>query len=258
MAADYGSKPFREQLAFFLRKLSLPTRAWTDVYAAEHDVAFMVAGAMKAALLADLHGAVQKAIEGGSTIQAFRKLFDAIVEAHGWQYQGGRNWRTRVIFDTNVRQSYHAGREAQMADPALKRRRPYGLYKHGDSVNPRPHHLAWDGLVLPLDDPWWDTHSPQNGWGCKCKKFTLSERDLKRRGLTVGEAPEVVWETKVVGARGPSPRVVTVPEGIDPGFEYRPNAAARGQRTREELLRRAEGMPEEIRAALAAELEKGA
>lgn len=225
MAAEYGSLPFREQLAFFLRKLQLPTRAWTDVYAAEHDVAFMVAGAMKASLLSDLHGAVEKAIQGESTIQAFRKEFDQVVEAHGWAYKGGRNWRTRVIYDTNVRQSYNAGREAQMADPQLKKRRPYGLYKHGDSVNPRPQHLAWDGLVLPLDDPWWATHSPQNGWGCKCKKYMLSERDVQRRGLKVGTAPEVVWEEKVVGVQGPSPRVVRVPQGIDPGFEYRPGTS---------------------------------
>lgn len=254
--AEYGPLPFREQVAFFLRKLQLPTRAWTDVYAAEHDVAFMVAGAMKASLLSDLHEAVRVAIEEGGTIAGFRASFDEIVEKHGWQYQGGRNWRTRVIYDTNLRQSYNAGREAQMEDPELRRRRPYALYKHGGSAEPRPLHLAWDGTVLPADDPWWETHSPSNGWGCKCRKFLLSERDLERRGLTVGTAPETVWEERVVGKTGPSPRQVRVPQGVDPGFEYRPNAAGRTAKTREEILRRAEAMPAPIRTTLKRELDR--
>jgi len=253
---EYGSLPFREQIAFFLRKLQLGTQAWTDVYAAEHEVAFMVAGAMKASLLSDLHKAVRSAIADGTTLAQFRQDFDATVAKHGWDYQGGRNWRSRVIFETNVRQSYHAGREAQMADPELKARRPYALYKHGDSTHPRPEHLAWDGLVLPVDDPWWNTHSPQNGWGCKCKKFLLNDRDVARRGLTVsGHAPEIEWEEQVVGARGPSPRVVTVPKGIDPGFEYRPGARRRAETLQAELLRRAEDMPPELAAALKADLE---
>lgn len=222
--ADYGSLPFAEQIAFFREKHPVLTAAWTDVYAAEHDHAFMVAGAAKADLLADLRAAVEKGIAEGGTIEHFRKDFDALVERHGWSYEGGRNWRARVIYETNLRQSYHAGREAQMADPALRRRRPYGLYRHGGSAEPRPEHLAWDGLVLPLDDPWWDTHTPQNGWGCKCKKFMVNARDVERMGLKVGSAPPVEWEEKVIGVRGPSPRTVKVPKGIDPGFEYRPGA----------------------------------
>lgn len=222
MAVDYGSLPFREQIDFFKAKVNIPTAAWTDVYAAEHDHAFMVAGA-RGELLSDLRGSIEGFIERGETIAAFRKQFKEIVAKHGWAYNGGENWRTRIIYETNLRQSYNAGREAQMADPALRKTRPYGLYRHGGSAEPRQQHLAWDGTVLPLDDPWWDTHSPQNGWGCSCKKFTLSERDVQRMGLKVrDQAPAVEWEEKVVGKNGPSPRTVQVPKGIDPGFEHAP------------------------------------
>ena len=30
--AAYGSLPFAEQIAFFRRKLNLPTESWADVY----------------------------------------------------------------------------------------------------------------------------------------------------------------------------------------------------------------------------------
>lgn len=221
--AEYGNLPFDEQIRFFRDKHPVLTRSWTDVYAAEHDHAFMVAGAARSDLLRDLRDTVDRSIAEGGTLEEFRRDFDGIVEDHGWSYRGGRNWRTRVIYETNLRQSYSAGREEQMNDPELRKRRPYGLYRHGGSETPRPEHLAWDGLVLPLDDPWWETHTPQNGWGCKCRKLMVNEKDVERMGLTVSRrSPPVRMREVTVGARSPNPRTVRVPEGIDPGFEYRP------------------------------------
>ncbi|WLI50620.1 PBECR2 nuclease fold domain-containing protein [Pseudomonas sp. FP833] len=223
MAVSHGSLAFQEQIDYFRSKVDLPTRAWTDVYAADHDYAFVVAGAVKRDLLTDLRGAVERSIASGTTLEQFRKDFDQVVGKHGWQYQGERGWRTNVIWETNLRQSYNAGREAQMADPELRKRRPYAVYRHGDSAHPRPMHLSWNGTTLPLDDPWWATHTPQNGWGCKCKKFMLSARDVERQGLTIGPAPAVEWEERVIGTNSPNgPRTVRVPKGIDPGFEYSP------------------------------------
>jgi hypothetical protein len=234
--AEYGNLPFREQIQFFRDKVNLPTAAWTDIWEGMHSRAFVVAGAMKDELLTDLRGAVDKAIGAGTTLAQFRKDFDALVEKHGWAYNGGRNWRTRVIFDTNLRQSYSSGREAQMRDPDLRARRPYGLYRHGNSEHPRPEHLAWDGTVLPLDDPWWETHTPMNGWGCTCRKMMVNQGDVDRMGLSVSESPEVKWREVTVGKNGPSPRTVKVPEGIDPGFGYNPGTAAWGRPLAEQTM----------------------
>lgn len=222
MAVNYGSLPFEEQIAFFRQKLNIETRAWTDIYTAEHDHAFMVSGAMKRALVEDFRAAIEKAIEQGTTLAEFRRDFDAIVQKHGWAYNGGRGWRTRVIYDTNMRQSYNAGRVAQMK--AISGKRPYWRYKHNDSVaHPRPQHLAWDGLILRHDDPFWQSHTPANGWGCRCYIETLAERDMKKLGKAgPDQAPPIDYETRLIGKNGPSPREVTVPVGIDPGFEYQP------------------------------------
>lgn len=223
MAVRYGNLPFPEQIAYLRDKVAIPTRAWTDIYGREHDHAFAVAGANRMAIVEDFQRSIQRTIDEGRTLADFRKDFDAIVERHGWSYKGSRGWRSRVIYETNLLQSYHAGREAQMADPALRRLRPYGLYRHGGSENPRPEHLANDGKVVPLDDPWWDVWSPKNGWGCTCKKYMISREQAEAEGYTVSErGPEIDYEEKIVGANGPSPRTVRVPKGIDPGFEHRP------------------------------------
>jgi hypothetical protein len=42
---------------------------------------------------------VDKAITGGTTLEDFRKDFDRIVAKHGWDYNGGRNWRSKVIYE---------------------------------------------------------------------------------------------------------------------------------------------------------------
>lgn len=236
MPVNYGSLPFQEQIAFFRDKVNLPTAAWTDIWEGMHSRAFVVAGAMKADLLTDLRGAVDKAISQGTTLAQFRKDFDQIVATHGWAYNGGRGWRTRVIYDTNLRQSYNAGRYHQQQQ--VTRTRPYWRYRHNDAVeHPRPVHQAWDGLVLRHDDPFWATHYPQNAWGCHCFVETLSERDLKRLGKDGPDAaPPIVWEEKSVGSRGPSPRTVQVPQGIDPGFAYNPGQAAWGQQLSQDAM----------------------
>lgn len=245
----FGGLPFREQIDYYRSKVPVDTDSWTDVYAEEHDVAAMVSGA-RGQVLTDLVGAIDGFISQGKTLDQFRQDFDAVVAKTGWAYNGGRNWRTRVIYETNLRQSYHAGREVQMADPAVRKARPYGLYRHGGSEDPREEHLSWDGLVLPLSDPWWATHSPQNGWGCNCKKYTVSERDVKRMGLTVAkQAPAVELEEREIGVRGPNPQTITVPKGIDPGFEHRPGDNRIGKSTEHHITSLAKQNPR-IAAAL--------
>lgn len=217
--AAYSGLPFAEQIAFFKRKLNIPTTGWTDIYTHEHDYAFMVAGANRDAIVGDFRAAVEKAIAEGATLEDFRKDFDRIVVRHGWDYNGGRNWRSRVIYETNLSTSYAAGRWEQLQDA------PYWQYKHADWVqHPREDHLAWDGLVLARDDPWWYTHFPPNGWRCQCSVRGLWPRDLQRLGKTGPDtAPDVQWEERTIGQRNPNgPRTVRVPAGIDPGFEYAP------------------------------------
>ena len=222
----YGSLPFDKAIDYLRGKLNVDSESWRDIWEQEHEHAFMVAGATADDVLLDLRKAVDKAIADGETLEQFRKRFDAAVAEKGWAYTGGRNWRSKIIYETNLRQAYNAGREEQIE--AAKARRPYALYRHGDSVSPRAQHKAWDGLVLPVDDPFWDTHTPQNGWGCKCKKYSLSESAMKRRGLKVGTRPTTIKGSRTTTIRG---REVVVPNyvGVDDGFAYRPNSANRKQ-----------------------------
>lgn len=206
-------RPFAYQVAFFRSKLGnlIPTARWTDVRRNQHDRGFMVAGAQSADLLADLAAAVDRAITEGKSIGAFRKDFAAIVERNGWAYRGDFNWRTRTIYQTNIATRYAAGREAQLRAGNFA----WILYKHGGSADPRPQHLAWDGLVLPADHAFWQTHSAPNGWGCKCRKVGARSPEAARRlGGDPGKALPEGWD-----AIDPK---TGAPPGIDKGWDYRP------------------------------------
>jgi uncharacterized protein with gpF-like domain len=165
MPAAPISLPFDEAIEYFRGKVNLPTERWTDLWEGMHARAFVVAGATKDELLADFRTAVDRAIADGITIADFRRDFDAIVAKHGWSYKGGRDWRSRVIYDTNIRTAYQSGRYKQQTDPELLAVRPYLQYVHGDSIHPRELHLSWNGRVLLADHPWWREHYPPNGWG---------------------------------------------------------------------------------------------
>lgn len=256
MAATYGTLPFPEAIKYLQDKMLVPTERWTDLWRDAHDTGFAVAGAMKADLLADLKAAVVKARAEGTTLAQFRKDFDAIVKARGWTgwtgegSQAGRAWRTWIIYDTNMRMSDSAGRWAQAQ--ATKSTRPFLIYKHSHaSTSPRQQHLHWDGLVLAQDDPWVQAHWPPNGWGCKCRFFTLSQADIEKRGLARPmQAPKITlrnWTDKATG------EVHQVPKGIDPGFDYTPGASL-AMTVAQRLIDKAAALPADIRAQLLVDL----
>lgn len=234
--AEFKGTPFQEAIDFFQSKVRVPTRAYTDLMNRAHSKAFMVAGAMRDDLLCDLQEAIGRAFTAGDTLEDFRKDFDNIVAKYGWKYKGGRNWRTRVIYDTNVRTAYSAGHWQQMQ--AAKRMRPYGRYLHGPSIVPRVEHLAWDGKVVPLDDPWWDYRWPPNGWGCKCSVVSVSQRELERNGWTV-EHPEADKTIKVTVNTPDGPMEVETVEGVDPSFAYNPGKSATGIRLSPRMMEEA-------------------
>ncbi|MDD0824367.1 phage minor head protein [Mannheimia sp. AT1] len=207
---------FEEQAKYFEKKLNLKTNSYLDILGEEHDYFFVVAGANRNEVLSEFRKAVDDAIHNGETLENFRKRFDEIVAKTGWEYNGGRNWRTRIIYDTNVYGAYNRGRLQQHLE--LAEDMPYWEYQHNDNAHPRPQHVAWDGLVLRYDNPFWKYHYPIKAYGCHCTVQALDDFDLKHDGKKVSPTPEIEFEQKTVGVRTGNPRVVTVPKGVDVGF----------------------------------------
>lgn len=242
---------FSEAIKFFTGKLlNFPTQRYDQIREQEHDWAFSVAGATKATLLQDLRGAVGKAIAEGTTLQQFKDEFNEIVTRQGWNPKGGKDWRARIIYDTNLRTAYGAGRYEQQTDPETSDTTPYWQYNHGDSRVPRPHHLALDGKVFRKDDPFWAHSYPPSGYNCKCFVTTLTPGDLRRLGKDrpdvapqIGEAGEI----EINGERKP------FNYGPDKGWGFIPGKS-RLENRQEILQQLLDRLPPELRAQVEADI----
>lgn len=214
-------KPFSEALAAIDLRLADQRAVSTsrDPAYSGHERSFMVAGAIKADLIDDLGQAIRKARSDGTGYDVFKKDFRAIVERngwHGWTGEGtakGEEWRMRTIYQTNMRTSYMAGRLAQLRKSGFK----FWVYRHSGAAHPRLNHLAFDGIALPPDHPFWVTHYPPNGWGCGC----IVEGAMNAAGIRrVGGDPD---KKLLDNWRDLDPRT-GAPIGIGKGWAQSPGA----------------------------------
>jgi SPP1 gp7 family putative phage head morphogenesis protein len=219
-----------EALRYFKAKGLKPGFSYLDVWREEHAFAFTVAKVMQRDLLAKVAASLQAALEDGVPFEqwATSGVRDTLDEA-GWTAYGTKEQepsRLRKIYETNMRVARAAGQWERVQ--RTKRQLPYLLYALGPSEKHRPEHEAWAGLVLPVDDPFWDTHAPPNGWGCKCRLIQLTQVGAEQRGID--EAPDdgtYEWTNPKTGG------TEELPVGIDPGWDFNPGKA-RAERLAEE------------------------
>ncbi|HBD18672.1 MAG TPA: hypothetical protein DC063_00225 [Arenimonas sp.] len=251
----------KDALQYFRAKIATPGFDWRDIWRTEHASAFTVAKATQADVLTSIREALDKALAEGRTYRQFAAELTPTLQELGWWGEQmmvdpvtgktvaaklGSPRRLKTIFRANLRTARAAGQwnRAERTKAAL----PYLLYELGPSREHREEHVAWHGTLLPIDDPWWETHMPPNGWGCKCRVRQVSRAEAERMrqegvmapgraqiidaqtGLPTGQlekrrvpvktqAPPIVrvpWENKRTG------RVEMVPAGIDPGWDSNP------------------------------------
>jgi SPP1 gp7 family putative phage head morphogenesis protein len=91
------------------------------------------------------------------------------------------------IFRTNIQGAYNAGRYAAQQD--FKESRPYLMYDAINDSRTRPSHRAMDNIIKPMDDPFWETHYPPNGYRCRCHVRSLSIEQAEKKGGTTLNVP---------------------------------------------------------------------
>lgn len=72
----------------------------------------------------------------------------------------------KTEYDTAVAQANAASQWQEFEnDKALY---PNLKYIQIDRDTKNQAHVKWDGLILPIDHPFWNNHYPPNDWGCGC------------------------------------------------------------------------------------------
>ncbi len=129
--------------------------------------------------------------------------------------QLGSPRRLKTIYNANLAAARAAGQWERIQ--RTKDMLPYLEYRLGASEHHRKHHADKEGLILPVDDPFWDDWMPRNGWGCNCWVRQITRREAERRGIS---ARPKVRDTVVTNTRTGAVRIV--PEGIDPAWARNP------------------------------------
>lgn len=182
--------PPEEAVKYFRSKKLKGTENWWDIWQEQHARSFVVARAAKDGALKDIRGAMLKSLEQGTTERQFIKELEPRLRRRGWwgrrESDGkmlGSHRRLKTIYRTNSASSYNAGRYREQMRRSESR--PYWQYVAVLDASTRDQHRALNGKVFPYDDEFWDYFYPPNGFNCRCRVRTLSERKLKREGLKV-------------------------------------------------------------------------
>lgn len=80
------------------------------------------------------------------------------------------NW-LRTEFDTAFGQAQSGDAWADIQEN--KETLPLLQYKTAGDERVRTEHAAWNNVTLPVDDPFWKTHMPLNGFNCRCRVIQL-------------------------------------------------------------------------------------
>jgi len=236
----------KQALDYLKNKKLHPAFSYKDVWNEEHATAFTVAKAMQLDVLSDIKTAVEKAIENGTTFEQFKKEIKPTLMKKGWwgrkemtdpltgktvDVQLGSDRRLKTIYSTNLRSAYQKGQYDRTMESDLH---PYLMYKLGASVHHREEHLRWSNLILPKDDPLWNSIMPPNGYGCKCYTVAVTQarkEKYEQNGVSVYN-PDTQKTVRVpVQTTAPKPEyrnffnerkgtLERLPKGITPGFNW--------------------------------------
>lgn len=151
--------------------------------------AFTISNIAKKSLLADIQDSLVEALKDGKGFDEWRSNLFEHLQAKGWadKFESlnddevsvlGDSSRLKLIYDTNIRQAYaEANYEAGINSGA-----EFIRYVAVLDERTRFSHSQAHGLILPIDDPWWEINYPPNGFNCRCSVMFLTAESMEARG----------------------------------------------------------------------------
>lgn len=233
-----------EAIAFLRKKGYAFSWNWFDLWREAQAKKFTIAKVMRADILQDVKGMVDKAADEGLTFAQFKKDLIPRLQEKGWwgiretvnketglitETQLGSVDRLRKIYRQNLQSAYDAGRykaQISVADDLP-------IWEYVATIDSRTTERcrALNGRRFRYDDPVWDTIYPPNHWGCRARVRALTDR---LAGRTVESSDGRMISKEVTVGSGDNTRTVTV-NGIrlasghdyypEAGFDYNPGKA---------------------------------
>ena len=165
--------PFDEAIkATEARDVVLPSKYYGELQGIHRQLSFSVAGLATHDQLNGVLDSLTKAVSAGTPYSQWAKELNVDGVALP-------PYRLENIYRTNLQNAYQRGHWEQVQ--SSKAVRPFLMYDAINDTRTRPSHKAMDGIIRPVDDPFWNSHYPSNGFQCRCTVISLSEAQAKAR-----------------------------------------------------------------------------
>ncbi len=149
--------------------------------------AFQVSGVQCDTLRAKIKKSAEKAFTEGAT---YDDWLDEIT-LDGFEVKNPHYLRTN--FRSAVDNARAAARWHEMQE--LADVFPYLCYETAGDEAVRESHKVLDGVVLPINDSFWDTYYPPNGWNCRCTVEQLSDGEAEDEPKFGNPAPTIAIDS---------------------------------------------------------------
>lgn len=175
------------------RGVVLPAEYYQRMTDAQRQASVSIAGLAQLEQIEHVMRLVNEAIANGSTFAEFKKQVK-----QGKIALGLPDYRLDNIFRTNIQSAYNHGRWQQQQ--RIRHDRPYLMYDAVNDSRTRISHAVLDGTIRHIDDAFWDTHYPPNGYRCRCVTRSLTHEQMTAKGgetlyIDPQGKPDAGWAT---------------------------------------------------------------
>jgi SPP1 gp7 family putative phage head morphogenesis protein len=181
----FAPSPNKEAAAFIAGKPAVSRAVFKKLLPELKARAFTIAGIQNADVLQRARDLIADLPAGGDWNEIKRGLLTEIspyfadesasAEDQAKQ-QNAAERRAELLIRTHGQQAYATAQHGLLE--AQRDLLPYWQYLSLGDGNVRDTHKALDGIVLPADHEFWQTHFPPWDWGCRCQVVPLTRADV--------------------------------------------------------------------------------
>ena len=170
--------PFIEAIAYALsRNVVLPDEYYEGMTPIQRQQSVSIAGLAQTEQIKHVMSLVNEQLFDGGTFADFQKAVkDGDIDINLPKH------RLDNIFRTNIQGAYGRGRWYQQQQN--KAERPYLMRDGINDSRQRPEHRELDGIIRPIDDPFWRTHTAPDAFRCRCIMRSLTKEQAEAKGIT--------------------------------------------------------------------------
>jgi SPP1 gp7 family putative phage head morphogenesis protein len=176
--------PFVEAVEALLKRTPVLAEGWKATREAWLKNGFALAKSTTKTLTRKVRGSFERFLRGGLTVEETTSAIRTQLRTSGASITKAY---ADTVFRTVVSTAYSEGRKEQAKRPGVRRAACGWRYVATTDRDVRENHLGGHDMIAHVDDKVWETHSPPNGYNCRCALEIVPTKEMVELGLATPE-----------------------------------------------------------------------